>query len=325
MTVTYAQFYLLLTLLFTERQHILSKEEMLKLLMNKKEKFHRLCFRLKLGITLLSILAATFSLGAVALRLSPSAFAAEEESVKLPILMYHAIMSDKTKAGDYVITPQDFRHDMEYIKEAGYNTVVMEDIISYVQTGAPLPENPVMITLDDGYYNNYLYAYPVLEELGQRAVLSVLGVEADRYTNEPDMHENYAHSNWDQLREMHESGVIELQNHSYDMHHIMKGYMGIGMKSGEEITAYRTRLYTDLSQMQSRFQDELGIVPNTFTFPFGTAPADSSQVLRELGFLASLGTDGRTNYLTRDESSLQLLARYNRTNKDTAQSILEKA
>ena len=82
-----------------------------------------------------------------------------------------------------------------------------------------------------------VYNLPVLEELGMRAVISVIGIEADRYTDEPDLHENYAHCSWEMLREMSESGVIELQNHSYDMHHIRNGYMGIGKKSGEELVA----------------------------------------------------------------------------------------
>ena len=214
---------------------------------------------------------------------------------------------------------------MEYIRDAGYETVVMEDLIAYVRSGAPLPEKPIMITLDDGYYNNYLYAYPVLEELGMRGVLSVIGVEADRYTNEPDLHESYAHCTWEMLGEMYESGVMELQNHSYDMHHIKNGYMGIGRKNGEELVAYRTRLYADLSRMQNRFQEELGITPNTFTYPFGCAPADSRPVLEELGFQASLGTENRTFYLTRDEKSLQLIPRYNRTSAKSARSILENA
>lgn len=295
------------------------------MLINNREKLSRICLRLKITVTLLALLSAAGSLGLVALRLTPAAAAAGDEGIRLPVLMYHAIMSDPARSGDYVITPDAFRQDMEYIRSAGYETVVMEDIIAYVRSGAPLPEKPVMVTLDDGYYNNYLYAYPVLEELGMRAVISVIGIEADRYTDEPDLHENYAHCSWEMLREMSESGVIELQNHSYDMHHIRNGYMGIGKKSGEELVAYRTRLYADLERMQNRFGQELGFTPSTFTYPFGCAPADSKPVLEELGFQASLGTEGKTFYVTRDETCLERIPRYNRTSVKSARSILESA
>lgn len=293
--------------------------------MKNHDRFRKLCLRFRICTTLIALFAAAASLSLVALRLSTGAAAAEDDGIRLPVLMYHAIISDPSRAGEYVITPEAFRRDMEYIRSEGYETVVMDDLIAYVRSGASLPDKPIMITLDDGYYNNYLYAYPVLKELGMRAVLSVIGVEADRYTNEPDLHESYAHCNWDVLREMSDSGVIELQNHSYDLHHIHKGYMGAGKKSGEEITAYRARLFTDLSRMQNRFSDELGFVPNTFTYPFGSAPADSAAVLAELGFLASLGTEGKTAVISRDQSCLELIPRYNRPASRSAESILKKA
>jgi len=261
----------------------------------------------------------------VALRLSPHVFAAEEEGIKLPVLMYHAILSDSRRAGEYVITPQAFRKDMEYISEAGYETVTMEDIIAYVKNGSSLPEKPIMITFDDGYYNNYLHAYPILKEFGMKAVISIIGAETDKYSLDPEPHENYSHCTWDMLREMQESGVMELQSHSYDMHHIERGHMGIGKKTGEKLVAYRTRLYTDLSRMQNRFTQELGSCPNTFTYPFGCAPADSKPVLEELGFQASLGSQEKTFYVTKDESCLNLIPRYNRPSWKSARNILEEA
>jgi hypothetical protein len=92
------------------------------------------------------------------------------------------------------------------------------------------------------------------------------------------------------LREMTDSGVFELQNHSYDLPPHHAGYMGIGKKGSEAAVAYRTRLYADLERMQSRFQTELGLTPTTFTFPFGCAPPDSRGVLRAFGLPGHPGT-----------------------------------
>ena len=56
------------------------------------------------------------------------------------------------------------RDALKYIKENGYTTVVMADVIQYVQDGKPLPPKPVMLTFDDGNYNNYVYAYPLMQK-----------------------------------------------------------------------------------------------------------------------------------------------------------------
>jgi len=290
-----------------------------------KEKISKFCLRFKVTVTLLALMAAAASLGLVALRLSPDVLAAEEEGIKLPVLMYHAIISDPRRSDEYVITPQAFRKDMEYISEAGYETVTVADIIAYVKNGSPLPEKPIMITFDDGYYNNYLHAYPILKELGMKAVLSIIGVETDKYSKDSEPHENYSHCTWDMLREMHSSGVIELQSHSYDLHRIENGHMGIGKKYGEKPAAYRTRLYMDLARMQNRFYQEMGMTPIAFTYPFGCAPADSAPVLSELGFQASLGSEEKTFYVTQDEKCLQLIPRYNRPSWKTAREILESS
>lgn len=292
---------------------------------DRYERFDRIIFKFKFAITFLAIVAAaTFSLS-VSLKLSPKAAADEDGGIKLPVIMYHLILSNSGRAGEFIITPEMFRSDMEYIKQNGYNTVVMEDVIAYVKNGAPLPENPVMITLDDGYYNNYLYAYPTLMELDMRAIISIIGIEADRYSESMELNENYSHCTWEQLSEMSESGVIELQNHSYDLHHIEGSNIGIKRRSGEEIVAYRTRLFTDLTQMQQRFRDELGITPSTFTYPFGCSESEGREVIKSLGFTATLGTNGATFYVSRDETCLSCIPRYNRTSTKSVQQILESA
>ena len=65
---------------------------------------------------------------------------------QLPILMYHSLLKDESQHGDYVLSPDIFRQDMEYLHEHGYETVVVADLIAYVKEGAPLPEKPVMVT-----------------------------------------------------------------------------------------------------------------------------------------------------------------------------------
>ena len=97
------------------------------------------------------------------------------QEVRLPVLMYHGVHSDPKKSGDYVITPQALEQDLLYLQQQGCTAVTMSDILAYVQEGTPLPEKPVMLTFDDGCYNNLTYVLPLLEKYDAYAVVSVVG------------------------------------------------------------------------------------------------------------------------------------------------------
>ena len=58
-----------------------------------------------------------------------------------------------------------FRTQMEYFKD-NFNVVRMEQVIDAVKNGTELPENALLLTFDDGYVDNYTYAFPILEEFG---------------------------------------------------------------------------------------------------------------------------------------------------------------
>lgn len=82
-----------------------------------------------------------------------------DEKIFVPVLMYHSLLKDPSGAGDYVLSPDVFIGDMEYLSQNGFTTVFVSDLVSYVEDGVPLPEKPVIVTFDDGYYNVMEYAY----------------------------------------------------------------------------------------------------------------------------------------------------------------------
>lgn len=249
----------------------------------------------------------------------------DEGEIRMAVLMYHSINSNPKKSGTYVITPAAFEKDLTYLRDAGYHTVVMSDIIAYVQEGKPLPIKPVMITFDDGYYNNYLNAYPLLKKYGMKAVISIIVGETDRYSALCENRENYSHVTWNMVNEMIDSGAIEIQNHSYNLHKVTGPRRGICQKKGESEENYLESVGQDLKKAQDRIAEMTGWRPNTFTYPFGSYSGDSQTLLTELGFSASLGVEGRVYHLSRDPACLVRIPRYNRTNRTSAKRILEKA
>ena len=246
------------------------------------------------------------------------------EPVEMVVLMYHSVNSKESRSNDYVITPNAFEADLKYIKDNGYTTVTMVDIISFVEDCVPLPEKPIMITFDDGYYNNYLHVFPLLEKYESRVVLSIIGIESDKYSELLEYHENYSHATWPQIKEMHASGLVEFQNHSYDMHKLDTPRRGASINEGETVACYQESLKEDMTALQECYKEHLDYVPTTYTYPFGRISEASYDVMEDMGFKASFDVQGRIyKCIPGDSSSLYRIPRFNRSCNTTAQEILE--
>lgn len=247
-----------------------------------------------------------------------------EDRIDLPIIMYHGLLKEEKRQGQFIISPNLFEQDLRYLQENGYTTVVIADLIAYVQDGKPLPEKPVMLTFDDGYYNNYLYAFPLLKQYNCKMVLSPIGRYTDEYTQNKDTHANYAHCSWDALREMMASGLVEFQNHSYNLHSIDSGRKGAKKKAVESLVDYRTLLVEDVMKMQTRMREETGYTPTAFVYPFGAVSSESLPILKELGFQATLICESHINAITRDPECLYGLGRYRRPAKTGSEAFFKK-
>ena len=130
--------------------------------------------------------AAALTLGTIGALGAILTVMAEDPGVRVPVIMYHAVMDDASRLGKYVISPEELESDFKWLSENGYTAVLSEDLINYTENGAALPEKPILLTFDDGYYNNYLYAYPTAKRYGMKFVLSPIGKYADLYTETPD-------------------------------------------------------------------------------------------------------------------------------------------
>ncbi|WP_227016954.1 polysaccharide deacetylase family protein [Sinanaerobacter chloroacetimidivorans] len=239
------------------------------------------------------------------------ASAAPEGSIPLPIIMYHGIMKNNSINSKFFVSEKTFENDLKYLQENHYTPIHIKDLIHYVDQGTPLPEHPVIITFDDGYYNNYLYAYPLLKKYNMKAVISIIGNVTDKSSEINDNNAQYSYLTWDQLREMADSGLIEIQNHTYDMHENNgRGRQGSLKKQGESEEDYAQALQADVGMLQSKITEMTGQTPTAFTYPFGFVKDNSKSILLEdIGFRATLTCYERINYVTRDPDSLYRLKR----------------
>jgi peptidoglycan/xylan/chitin deacetylase (PgdA/CDA1 family) len=91
----------------------------------------------------------------------------DRRSPALTILAYHRVMpTDDLESYPFdqeliSATPRQFDSQMRYLREH-LRPISLNDVITHVEHGTPLPPNSVAVTFDDGFADTYRYAFPVL-------------------------------------------------------------------------------------------------------------------------------------------------------------------
>ena len=156
----------------------------------------------------------------------PCAAEEEQDFRIVTALMYHGVL--KSRQGEYIVSPARLEEDIVNFKNAGYNFVLPCQVAAYARGAGSLPRKPLILTFDDGHYNNAFYALPLLQKHGACAVINVIGAFSAFSASSGDSdNPNYSHLTWDNLNHLLSSGIIELGNHTYNMHKYFPLYFDI--------------------------------------------------------------------------------------------------
>lgn len=246
----------------------------------------------------------------------------------LPVLMYHHF--DETSKDGTVVTPDRFREQMTALREAGYQAVTVPQVIGYVREGTPLPEKPVLITMDDGYGSNLTVAAPILEETGMRATIFTIGInEGEEYyahSGEPMWQHRFA---FEEAAPWVEKGIIDVQSHTFDMHQLesygYSGRDGVRRMRGESPEDYRQALLDDAAAFRERRGDRVATELLALAYPFGYYDMEADKIMREAGYQLTVTIDERINRLrSGDEECLRMLGRFNVTDHISGEALVDR-
>lgn len=206
----------------------------------------------------------------------PEGFSVKPGTAKqVPVLMYHYITPKEynTEPGNKsVINLEAFEQGIDYLFEHGYYTATLSELEQYVRGQIALPDKSVVITFDDGYQNNYVYAYPILKKYGYKAAIFVIGSKLEQRTQAFDP----AKKTYLSKEEMDSSrDVFEYHSHTFDLHH--KGFEKCGVKSaaGQDPALVEK----DIATMKERVVDS-----PYFAYPFGEKSAQMIYYLQKNGY-----------------------------------------
>ena len=142
-------------------------------------------------------------------------------------LMYHSIDSEKNKGGIFV---DEFEEHIKWIKDK--KTFKMEELKGLDYT---LPPNSILITFDDGYKNNYTLAFPILKKYNIKATI---------FLNTKFIEKDETYLNWDEIREMYESGLIDFQLHTHSHQLTVKDIEVLAFYDNESSPYFKRESYS---------------------------------------------------------------------------------
>ena len=158
----------------------------------------------------------------------------------IPVLTYHRVASDFAKENHYsdnnlAIAERNFEEQMNWLDENGYTTVSSWELHEWMDGRLFLPEKSIMLTFDDGFYETYHVAYPILRKHNFKGCAFVIGSNISDKTDayDPADKENHfmGQDVIDELRK--EYPELEIQSHTYDLHKRTAETAGIAMNMTE--------------------------------------------------------------------------------------------
>ena len=216
----------------------------------------------------------------------------------VPVLMYHHFEVDKNDSNDMIVKKSEFEKQMKYLKNNGYTSISIKELKDFVEGKSMLPKNPILITADDGYLSNYDIMYPILKKLNMKATIFIIGNDID---NVGKTNSKLPKLTWDKIEEMYDSGIIDIECHTYNSHvkgNTISGNMGIFSSPlvGETRGEYEKRINNDIEKNINAIKLNLGYEPIAFSYPYGDWSETSEKILKNNGikftFVASGGKEG---------------------------------
>lgn len=136
------------------------------------------------------------------------------------VITYHRLSKQPLMWNDYCISPEQFEKDILFLKSKGYEFYKASQLASKKTEGKKI----AVITFDDGYDSDFLYALPILEKHGACATFFIFGEGIGK--NE--------YMSVQQLKQLSEKDCVEIGNHSYALHSRHKSTLEIMYGSGKQ-------------------------------------------------------------------------------------------
>lgn len=229
----------------------------------------------------------------------------------VPVLMYHHVCP---QPGLVTVSPETFEEHMAYLARRKYRALAADEFLEFLQGTRVLTGRNVLITFDDGYLDNYVYAYPILQRYGLKATIftitglmgegaarahlgagKVLPATPDHRACKAAVAEGRADDvmlRWSEIEAMESSGAIEIHSHTHSH------------QRWDQMHADRNRRFEtvekDLSASRAALKLRLGKESRHLCWPWGYFEPEYQSIAASIGFAAQYATARGVNVASND-------------------------
>ena len=175
----------------------------------------------------------------------------------VPVLMYHSIQEN---GAEYQVTAAQLEEQLQWLSQNGYESITSADLVAWMTYGIPLPEYPVMITIDDGNFTDWLFL-ELLERYGFEGVFAL---------------PNYAQLTPAEIRTLDRAG--EVCGHTVSHQNLS--------------TLDYDGQYYEIAENKKFLEGVLGNEVTCFAYPFGAYNGMTPYVVIEAGYLMAFDVSG---------------------------------
>ncbi len=259
------------------------------------------------------------------------------------VLCYHDIRKDLTDTLDsdqFAVGTDNLIAQFSWLKSQGYHVISVDDLVLAEKGIKPLPEKAIMLTFDDGYASVYHLLFPLLKAFQFPAVVAVVGSWLEpgkgamvKY-GDRELKPRNAFLSWQQIKEMSDSGLVEIASHSYDLHHgILGNPQGNTQPAAVTRTydathnryasdySYRQRIYQDLKRNSALIARYIGKAPRVMVWPYGEYSYETTDIAGKAGMPFTMTLRDGSNSLADKREIRRVLIEANPKLKDFVHTL----
>ncbi len=193
----------------------------------------------------------------------------------IPGLCYHQV--EPKASGKFSLSVEKFREQLQYLKSRNYQALNSDDLEKIFVNGGAVPDNPVVITFDDGYRTVFDHALPLMREFGFKGIVCIY----------PSFIGSGKAMNWEQLR------MLIAEGWSVEAHSMTHANLSAKVDQPELENKF---LQHEIVTPKRLIEEKLGNRVRFMVWPYGCYTLKSIEVARKAGYIGAMTVDGGSSY-----------------------------